>query len=353
MKVRIIFRGLVLFGFEDTGLRAWLVSHGHARAHAQANDADVDPRHVHTPYIGVIGRSAADGREVVRTGIRIPAGETRFELDGHNSAGVLVTDGFDKYVPRLSELADRDPRAHVALEDYPSIVVPHGTIRARDFVTWDFDGNPAAKVGFMGTNVAGFMANEAVLDIGDEDGAGGDQLLVESATLEVPKALVPLVPLDPNATLQHEVDPDTVEILITNFSPQRRRSVFWSLHYQSLFQAAGFAKVDYTKTQQYLDFVRQVKLDPRDWAEWVSDEDAMHTDYPFPFIITDEITLPEGVREQAETPRSTVAPPRRGQGKRGKGQRDQGPHGVGSHVSSSASALNDPWSRPICPIGQL
>src|SRR5437868_15126659 len=98
MRVRIIFRGLVLFEFEKprtTGgqergaLTAWLVNDPNPMG-AESN------MHKHSPTVGIIGRTAPDGERLVVNGLPLPPAETRFELQSQGIApGVTATTGFE------------------------------------------------------------------------------------------------------------------------------------------------------------------------------------------------------------------------------------------------------------------
>ena len=80
MRVRIIFRGLVLFEFEKPratsgqergALTAWLVNDPNPMG-AESN------MHKHSPTVGIIGRTAPDGERLVVNGLPLPPAETRF-----------------------------------------------------------------------------------------------------------------------------------------------------------------------------------------------------------------------------------------------------------------------------------
>ena len=353
MRARIIFRGLVLFEFEkprsekgpsDRGkLTAWLISH------PKDMDSPMGQMHAHRPRIGVIARDATTNREFIVNGQSIPSGETAIQLIGQTvPAGVVPTSGFDDHVPRLALLHEGTPDGKSMLEESPRIVIPHGQIRPRDFVSWDSDGNPASAVAFMGTTWRGFVANEAVVDVGDDDLEGGDPthcLELGSEDSEFHKLLSPL---SVGADFQDETDPNTVEILITNFSPQRRRAVFWSLHYQWLFDALGYGRKDYTPTGQFKDFESIAKA--YDGAQWQDDRNAMSLGQPFPYIITDDISQPYAFFKDSKAKHiHKPPPPPAGRGT----ELRHTPMSMHMVDEASAGAGTDPWARPICPLGQF
>ena len=78
----------------------------------------------------------------------------------------------DREFSRLRAAARRSsPRADRKSEGDPSPQKnrdPTGTIRAREFISWDWRGNTPAKVAYMDTPFQGYGANEVVVDIGDD-----------------------------------------------------------------------------------------------------------------------------------------------------------------------------------------
>jgi hypothetical protein len=305
--------------------------------------------HAHRPRIGVIARDATTDREFIVNGLPVPDGETGIQLIGHNvDSGVVPSEGFDNHVPRLSSLGGDSRKGERKLEGFSRIVIPHGQIRPRDFVSWDSDGNPASAVAFMGTTFHGFVANEAVVDVGDDTIEGGDAahcLAVDSGAWRFPNLLSPL---STGGNFQDETDPNTVEILITNFAPQRRRAVFWSLHYEWLFDVLGYGRTDYTKTQQFRDFESVAKN--YDGAQWDDDRAAMGLGQPFPYIITDDIRPPQAFVKGTET-KDIHRPPPPPAG-RGKEMRHT-PMPMQMINELPTGAGTDPWARPICPLGQI
>ena len=354
MRARIIFRGLVLFEFEKPRsngdvpqsrgkLTAWLITE------PEDMHSSMGQMHAHHPRIGVIARDATTDREFIVNGLPIPSGEIGIRLIGHElPSGVTPTEGFDKHVPRVASLRGDSRKGESKLQGFTRIVIPHGHIRPRDFVSWDSDGNPAAAVAFMGTTFHGFVANEVVVDVGDDAIEGGDAthcLTIESKSWRFPNLLSPL---STGSNFQDETDPNTVEILITNFAPQRRRAVFWSLHYEWLFDVLGYVRTDYSKTQQFRDFESVAKN--YDSAQWEDDRSAMGLGQPFPYIVTDDIRPPQAFVKGSETNDIHKAPPP--PAGRGKEQHHtpMPMKMVGEHAMGAGT---DPWARPICPVGQF
>lgn len=319
--------------------------------------------HVHTPRMSIyagVRKTNDDGEKFIQTNLPL-TGTTRFELKGHESVteGVLTTPAFDDYVPNLRTLwpghtpeQKADPLYVVA-----KIIVPHGVLRPRDLVSWDYEGNQPSTVAFMGTGYQGCVANEAVLEVGDdetdEDIYDERKYLSITSDVDLPSQLWPLTK---DSKYVDETDPNTLEILITNFTPQRRRGVFWSLHYESLFGALGYTRdpQSYDDTPQYANFLRAATdFDP---VEWNLDLKAMDIGYPFPFIKSDGTRM-RGLKDKKELAKDgnkvtdDVQEP--GTNPRSRRKKPLGaPGGTRPVRIPGKITANDPWSRPICPIGQ-
>lgn len=352
MRVRIIFRGLTLFTFEKKAkpgepnqnrgkLTAYLVSHGSGP-------------HMHRPKLQIFGRTSPYGTEPVPA----PALDFRdttvtMELMGHGTtAGVKVDPSFLEYVPDLGVLnTEKRPgfspgaaksidRKYIAA----TVVIENGTIRSRDFVSWDWQhGNGPVPVAYMDTSFSGFAASEVVVEAGDDsDGSEVDEakhLAMKSIDSHFNYECFPLV--KGSAGGSDDVSPNTVEVLVTNLAYQTRRPLFWNLHYQWLFAAAGFkprlgetGKPLYANSKQFLALEKAAKA--FDKSEWL--HDSAHKDHmlghPFPFIIDrlDKLA-PIGRLPTPDILKAAPPPPA------GRGMHDL--------------PLHDPRSRPICPFGHL
>jgi hypothetical protein len=358
MRARIIFRGLTLFEFskgtagakhgEDRGeLTAWLIS--------DPKHQDM-PLHHHKPYLGLIGRNVGSHTGVGRTEKkrRIPP-EMRIELHGHNlppREGVKMDQSFIDYVPRLGDLRPEGPTQNRNGSLYRrKIVIPTGTIRAREFISWDWRGNTPAKVGYMDTPFQGYGANEVIVDIGDDSDID-DHNDYKYLSLTGKEMNEKLWPRTKGGALVDDIDPNTVELQITNLTARRRRPVFWGLHFQLLFEAAGFAPRDYTKETQFLEFVRYA--DDYDPDEWRNDS-AMGMNHPFPFIIDPRGETLPAIRdlEKAIIKSAPPTPPGR-QKKEGipkGGHEGHDGHG-GGHPGHTAMG-HDPQNTEICPFGKI
>lgn len=351
MRARIIFRGLTLFTFEKSTdgavadenlgtLTAWLVSDP---------KHDGMPLHRHKPFLGLIGRNRGtpDGAGRTEKNRRIPPTMT-ITLEGHGvDRGVTVDGSFLDYVPRLGDLhpgPTTSPREELITR---KIVIPSGRIRTREFISWDWHGNTPAKVAYMGTSFQGFGANEVIVDIGDDsdfDKHDENKFLSLSGQRMDEK----LWARTKGAALVDGIDPNTVELLITNLTVRRRRPVFWGLHFQLLFHAAGFAPLSYTGGPQYTAFARFAE--EYDSLEWGRDSTTMDRDQPFPFIMDPRSeTLPK--IDEAE-PYILKGPPPAPPGRlmtEGISADDHGGHS--GHGNMTGPGM-DPVNTDICPFGR-
>lgn len=380
MRVRIILRGLIVVTHECPRPKdatgpvnrgrsiAWLISHpdpmttagatatasitsgvsaargmpmspADAAAGAGADGMDMSGTgdlHVHVPRISIYGRNADTGAVIENVGMQLAPGETTFELRGHSglSDGVSTTDAYDRHVPNLGQL--REARRGEPDMRYVTsrIILPSGgTLRPRDMVSWDDEVDQAAEVAFMGTNFRGYVANEVVLDLGDDSDFDCDEpekfLSVESTTDSIPCKLWPRTK---GQSYVQATDPNTVEILITNFAPQGVHPVFWSKHLAAAFYALGYEPdASFEHSPQYTSFVEQAKKYDAD--EWTLDE-MLAPGQPFPYVNPESVDEPAGL-EKKRDPLIITRPPH-----------DLRPR---PHVKLQ---LADPWARPICPVGQ-
>lgn len=291
MRIRVVFRGLMVFQLPETHLRAVLISHGR---HGGVHD--------HKPRVRFIGREAS----------KVFRGEQAFDLSGRtltlgiagaNPAAPSRHRSFVDHVPQLRLLhlgpKGREDSQYRAAE----VIVPAGVIRARELVTWQVNGTESpAEVRFMNSDVRGHVASETVLEV------EGSALTIQT---DSPIAGLPgsLTPLAAAGGLEDEVGPDTVEILITNFGPQRSMPVPWSLHYQWTFRFAGYADVpfDQARFTRFTDDLGAAYA-----SEWAQDFQHLNNGQargqPFPYL-------------RLKDP-GAIVPPR---------------------------PLDDPWDRPLCP----
>lgn len=351
MQVRIIFRGLTHFTFEggstekvkkdtDMGvLTAWLVS--------DPGMAGM-PLHEHRPRFGTLAREshAGDGRAQPK---RDFPKEMRLTLMGHGgpASGVRVAESFLDYVPHLDSLHRQKRSASevvAALEQQfalpqgfvtKKIVIPSGTIRTREFISWDWHGNTPAKVAFMDTQYQGYASNEVVVEIGDDSDPKGEDAkrYLEMKYGDTKKKFWSYTK---GTQRDDDIEPNRVELLFNNNTARRGTSVFWGLHMMSLFDAAGYSRRPYVNVDQYAAFERAAV--DYDEDEWISDRDMMGikttaSGQPFPFLIVDQERDKLGAIHDAGAPH-IISP------------------GRTPHPAGQPKPGNDPVNVIICPQGR-
>jgi hypothetical protein len=366
MRARILFQGLTLFSFDKPTtnakpgdnlgtMTAWLVS---------------DPKHLgmplhtHKPFMGFIGRDVGKSEGRVERKRWVPK-EMKIDLAGHDGpSGVRVHGSFLDYVPRIGALkyspfrSREEILASLAKSNHvmTRVVITRGVVAAKDFIAWDWYGNAPARVCYMDTNFHGFGTNEVVVDIGDDSDFHADDKtkylrLSGSGPSEVQRKVDPnsaagyqfdasLWPRSKTET-DDDIDPNCVEVRITNLPAKRRRPVFWGMHFQTLFDAAGYPRpTGYTNVNQYNSFVSAALA--YDSNEWAADRESMGIGHPFPFLIDPRRQRFPGIANGHEAPLATVPPPPRARGAHdGTLHRDtdQTMPGMG----------HDPENREMCP----
>jgi hypothetical protein len=356
VPVRIIFRGLVLFKVtegDNGSIVAKLVDAGGAVA-APGGGHDMagmshptqsggggggqhSPLHRHESEIQIYSRTTA-GDDYSEYG-KLARGTTKpgnidITFPGIVPRPVKRADSYKDYCPKLSavmhDLSDThygSPHRHddrdVMDSFVPNTITVHGgTIRTRALVTWDAGAFPLpqegsvgvetevpAEVKFVGSKARGFMASECIIDV-----PNAEQADVDGRVAGLPKKV-----RDGNGQGKHSlrVPPNTVEILVTNFPPQREKALPWSAHFRWMFEAAGYLpiRLDEDEFAGFAAFAGH--YDPgalREDATLL--RDANGNGFPIPYL--DKLN------------RLTPVNPAH-----------VGPGHVG----------NDPWNRPLCPQG--
>lgn len=292
MAVRIFFRGLVLFHLPKEGAPGKIVAEliSDPRRSTQPGPGGGRP-HDHRAEIQVV--TATGVQNAAPQGLNAGA---HVDLTIPGAKSVRRSRSFRRYVPKLANLvaqatnpeipnvprSDRDPR-YVR----NTITIDRGTIRARSLVTWDAGGfllpGQAGGVGdapaapatlkFMGCDVSGHMANECVVDIPDADS-------FDLSSPNQPGLNKPYKAPPPNRPAAF----DSIDVLITNYEPQRRKPSPWGMDFQWLFAAAGYGEVD-LNGDEFRRFVdRALRFDSalfwEDWEELLEGTIGM----PFPYI---------------------------------------------------------------------
>ena len=348
MRVRIIFQGLTLFTFDKPTdgakagdnlgtLTAWLVSdpkHEHM------------PTHRHVPRLGFIGRDlgAIAGPGRVENQLDIPK---RLELalsDPDAPIGVTVDQSFLDYVPRCGDIHWAQP-TEIREEMITSrIVIPSGTIRSRELIKWDWHGTTPTKVAYLDSTVQGFQASEVVVDIGDDadvdDNDHNKYFTIDSSDGALQEKLWPYAK---DTTGEANIEPNMVEVLVTNRAARSWRPVFWGIHMQALFDAAGFPRRSaYANVDQFEALARAATQ--YDEYQWSADVEMMGIGQPFPFLIDIDPTRdkPEALRKAASPYILKGAPPA-----------PSGRQHLEGVPAGAAACAHDPVNVTICPFGRL
>lgn len=361
MRVRIIFRGLTLFTFQKGStegakdgdnlgeLTAWLVSDPKMRGM---------PAHEHVASLGTLGRESHTGIGRAQLNREFPD-EMRLSLAGHGlTDGVTVAGSFLDYVPRLGALHREKPKGMKESFVTKKIVIPNGKIRAREFISWESHGNMPAPVAFMDTPFQGYAANEVVVDVGDDSDPHG-QDKTKHLVMETGTKKKRLWSYTKGSELVETIEPNMVEILITNAAGRRGTSVFWGLHMMTLFDAAGYERRSpYANVAQFEAFERAaLKYEAH---EWRADRDMMGIGQPFPYLIVDSAQDKLGAIRSAGDPYIIPSAPPHPEGQR-KGGSKSATGGTGSSGMGGMSGMpgmgghpaNDPQNVMICPLGVI
>jgi len=377
MRARIIFRGLTIFSFENApnkstkgvpsvdvdplpnlgAMTAWLVSDPNHAEH---------PLHNHKPLWAFIGRDygSKTGLGSPETKLKMPK-DMRIELVGHTpphgEPGVRVHGSFLDYVPLFEDLKPgrTAPQILDRLQAVDNrfvtrrIVIPTGTVRAGEFVAWDWYGTTPARVGFMDTMLQGFISNEVIVDIGDDSDLDGDndrKYLSVSGDMDGKDFERKLWPRSKGAT-DDDIHPNVVELKITNLPAKRSLAVPWGLHIFTAFAAAGYENRAYSNVEQVDAFLKATE----DYAgEWAYDADTMGVradakgpGYPFPFLIDPRGDKRDRLAAGSKAP-MPVKPPRTP----GRQPGDFPPPDAHGHHGSHETT-NDPGATEICPFTKV
>jgi len=357
MRSTIYFTGSTIFTFsrkdakdavpdENLGiLTAWLISNPD---HEHAGNS----LHTHTPKYAVIGRDVGGGSAQIGLKRTIDY-DIRIEDVCYDPTGVVVDGSFLDYVPCLGNLR---PDVQDLIENpryiKRKVVIPHGRIRAGAIISWDWHGKLPARVAYMGTRYGGFATNEVIVDIGDDDDIDADdndcylRIAPGNGDDRQDKREERFWPSVKGAPSSDMIDPNRVEVSISNLPARRRRPVFWGLHFQDLFRAAGYPALDYADTPQYQSF--EAAALAYDDYEWTNDLKMGKPDQPFPFIINPRADLLAGIeRAQTEYVVEGEVPTPASARQRGEGiPSDDG----GSGGSGGMHMGHDPHNTEVCPF---
>lgn len=356
MRTRIIFRGLTLFTFdkkdaasagpnENLGtMTAWLITSPDPQ-HRQ------DPLHTHKPRYTALGRNVdpnGPGQNGAKQDI---VGNMTIRDVCYRDTGVVVDGSFLDYVPSFHDL--RPDVANPTIDPQyvqRKIDITQGRVRTGEFIFWDWYGKTPARVGYMGTRYGGFATNEVIVDIGDDDDFEADD---PKCYLEIThdqngpnERVEKLWPLIKGGNSSDDIDPNSVEVVITNLPARRRRPVFWGLHFQTIFEALGCPPLAYTGTPQYIAFEGAARA--YDAYEWQQDQMMVKSTQPFPFIVDPKADILSGIARAPApyavngAPPTPVAVRQSGEGIPPRG-----------HGTMSRPAGHDPHNTEICPYVKI
>jgi hypothetical protein len=347
MPVRIIFRGLILFSFPETGddagkLVARLINKPNIRRRRQDTTNDRPPhgphehRHDAQMHIttdeegarreGARKAAAAQGQPPKETDVQGPpidlaVGE-RVDITAFGAKdlppgvpNVRPSASFISHVPRLSSIiAAGTPNVQEMaipkddLRPDPNLVrnivtVDRGIVRARQMVTWDEGGfpllgtEPAMEpawpgfVKFVGSDVKGYVASEFVVDI--------DAVGVNVGRTTKDKQGKPHkheTQHQGRGALNHDVPYGMTDLLFTNYEYQDITALPYGMDFQWLFEAAGYPAVDLADglnewagiaeafNPDVYKHERQMLLDP---VRTPAELEDYRMGRPFPYLIQD------------------------------------------------------------------
>jgi hypothetical protein len=256
------------------------------------------------------------------------------QIDQRNKNYVETELSYDKFMPKLRKIADKIglPPSEKLNPDFISntVTINRGVVRVREVGDWDAgsimipdefrlpqDSEAVfqpAKVRFLNANVFGYVATECVVDVKDANSVTIGQGCQLKGTYTG------------HAEPSLRAAEDTVEILITNYAPQQRIALPWTLHYRWMFEAAGYGtpiKLGGSELRELADFGEAY-----DRETWICEREMFlgpdgETGYPFPYRTPDmwRVRLGElDYSSRPETPELVHA---------------------------------DPWDPIACPMGDL
>jgi hypothetical protein len=358
MRTRIIFRGLTLFTFDKSSCGASPGGNlGTMTAHLISDPQCAGmPQGEHVAKLGINGRDCSTG--ALCSGVKQRfATNMRVEQKGLSQpAGVIVDQSFLDYVPDLAALhwdksSGRLDRRFITR----SIEIPSGRVRSGDFIAWYWRGNTPATVGYMDTFFGGFSANEVIVELGDDSDINSDD---PDKYLEVTAGhrCDEYWPRVKGHQLDDDIEPNTVELEFTNLTTRRRRPIFWSLHYQAVFDAAGFRRRSYVNTEQFR--LLNAAATDYDAYEWDADVKMIGVDpgQPFPFLSDPKKDVLSGIAE-ADSPYIVQGPPpfigrqRTEAIPMGKSPTEMPDAGI--PMSMAGATGDDPENSQICPNGRM
>jgi hypothetical protein len=277
VPVRIIFRGLILFHFPESGdnagkLVACLINNpdftGGIDESSKPHKGHGKWEHDHSAEIQIL--SDEDAPKHDPKPVRLDPGvNVDIIVPGGDPKPVSTAQSFDRHVPNLQTIIDgATDEIKNAGRQHPGnrkliqnvVTVDRGVAHVKKVINWDEDGYPLrgnravnrggrpgapVRLKFMGSTVQGHMASEVVVEI--DDVKQGDDVIsaadeIKLRTKDKNGKVVEKLndsrkgPVRPN----HRVPIGSVEVLVTNYEFRRDDPVAWGLDYQWLFETVGF-----------------------------------------------------------------------------------------------------------------
>jgi hypothetical protein len=310
------------------------------------------PQGEHVAKIGIDGRDCNTG--ALCSGVKQRfATSMRVEQKGlSHPPGVTVDQSFLDYVPCLPELHGHTWKGLDRRFITRSIEIPSGRVRTGDFISWYWLGNTPATVGYMDTVFGGFGANDVIVEIGDDSDINSDdrKKYLEVSAEDKCDEYWPRVK---GNQLDDDIEPNTVELVFTNLTTRRRRPVFWSLHYQAVFDAAGFPRRHYVKTAQFKALEKAAMA--YDAYEWQADRAMISVDpgQPFPFLSNPRKDVRDKIAPAASPYIVKGPPPFTGRQRTEAVPMGKSPIGMPDMPKKTTGPKgHDPENSQICPNGR-
>ena len=252
MPVRIVFEGLMLFQFPETGpnagkLVAYLINDDGLAGESNG------PEHDHDAEVLILTgeeKGTALVPKILKRGATL-------DIVVPGQKGAKPSQSFTDHVADLGAIiANGTPAVRNAGRGEPNsllvqniVTIDRGLARVQDVTVWDQGGYPLsgdpkdvgtragshAVVKFMGSSIGGHMASKVVVEIDDAQTVKLE--CDHDNRFNVPKK-GSSNPTDPH------MPPRTVEIRITNYERPGAKPTPWGLDFQWLFEAAGYEAVD-------------------------------------------------------------------------------------------------------------
>jgi hypothetical protein len=258
VPVRIVLQGLMLFQLKEFApsqekLFVFLINK--PKFGGGGGAASTGPHHHHTGEIQILAGGHAAPTPLNRG----------FDVDISvlGEKGVTASPSFHRHVPELGALIEKgteavreagfgDPNGTLIAN---MVTIDGGTLRVSEVITWDNGGFPLsgdrgdvgavpgshARMNFVGSDFEGHMASEVVVEIDADE--------VELTCKKAPNDKQLNGKKRGSGRPNHEVPPNTCEIIIRNYEDVSEKPTPWGLDFQWLIEAAGYRDANLTGQQ--------------------------------------------------------------------------------------------------------